>query len=208
MRIPIARPGYIYVALSIVLTVLLYLLSSVLFVILLLLTVFTVYFFRDPYREPPAGDNLLLAPADGRVMKVEKIHEPYFINGEAQKISIFLSLFDVHINRSPFGGTVPFCRHIQGRYLAAFKEEAPRENERNLIGIETEEGRMLVVQVAGMVARRIVCWIKPGDLVERGARIGMIKFGSCTELYMPLHANITVKEGEKVRGGETIVAQF
>jgi len=189
-------------------TVVAYITAPLLTPFFLLLTLFMGYFFRNPRRITPPGNNLVLSPADGRVMKVERVYEPYFIKGEALKVSIFLSLFNVHVNRAPFGGQISFRHHIAGKYLAAFKEEASVENERNLIGLETACGKMLLVQVAGFVARRIVCWINPDDSVGPGTRVGMIKFGSCTELYLPLDVCITVREGEKVIGGETVLGQF
>ncbi len=207
-KIPIAGPGYQYLIPVALITLLAYGISGYLFPLFLLFTLFVAFFFRDPVRKPPGGNDLILAPADGRIVKIEKVYEDNFLQGEAIKIRIFLSIFDVHINRSPFRGTIPFQQHIPGRFLPAFKEEAALENERNLIGILTEEGRILVVQIAGKVARRIVTWIKTGDFVEPGMPIGMIKFGSCTEIYLPTDVIINVKEGDRVRGGETILGEF
>lgn len=207
-NIAIAKPGYPYIITALVITLFFYTKASFLFLPFLFVTVFLAYFFRDPYRESPAGKNLVLAPADGRIIKIEKAYEPHFIKSETLKVSIFLSLFDVHVTRSPYGGIIPLCRYIPGGFIAAYKEEASSRNERNLIGIETDRGKLLVVQVAGMVARRIVCWIKPGDKIERGERIGMIKFGSCTELYIPSGVKLQVKEGDRVRGGETVLGEL
>lgn len=204
----IARPGYPYLLGCGLVTVITFMMFPPASPFFLLLTLFMGYFFRNPRRIPPPGERLVLSPADGRVMKVDQVYEPYFIQGEALKVSIFLSLFNVHINRAPFGGIISYCHYIPGKYLAAFKEEAPVENERNLIGMETACGKMLLVQVAGLVARRIVCWVRPDENVGAGTRVGMIKFSSCTELYLPLGVDIKVKEGEKVRGGETVLGQF
>lgn len=207
-KIPIARPGYPYLLAGVAGTIFFYVAIPLLFPVSLLLTIFIIYFFRDPARKVPPGNNLVLAPADGKILRVERAFEPEFIKGEAYKISIFLSLFDVHVNRSPFKGVVSFSRYVPGRFLPAYREEATRINERNLIGIQTERGKMLVVQVAGLIARRIVCWAGPGDAVEPGQQIGIIKFGSCTELYLPLETRLKIKEGDKVRGGETVVGEL
>jgi phosphatidylserine decarboxylase len=207
-KITIAKPGYPYLITALVLTVLFYTKAPFLSLPFFFVTLFLAYFFRDPERKHPAGKNLLLSPADGKILKIERVYEPHFIEGEALKVSIFLSLFDVHVTRSPYGGTIPLCWYIPGRFLAAYREEASSRNERNLIGIETDQGKLLVVQVAGLVARRIVCWIKPGDKIESGERIGMIKFGSCTELYIPSGIKLKVKEGDRVRGGETVLGEL
>jgi phosphatidylserine decarboxylase len=207
-KFTIARPGYPYVIAALVLTIFLYAKASFLTPVFLFLTIFIAFFFRDPVRTSPLGETLILAPADGKVIKVEKVIEPHFIEGEALKVSIFLSIFDVHINRSPVKGTISMIKYIPGRFFAAYKDEASLSNEKNLIGIETEEGRFLVVQIAGLIARRILCWINTGDKVERGMRLGMIKFGSCTEIYMPLHINLKVREGDRVRAGETVLGEI
>ncbi len=207
-KIPIAAPGYPFILAALVLTAVFYFTITFLFPVFLLLTAFTVYFFRDPKRTVPSEGNLILAPADGKVMRVEQVYEPHFIQGKAQKVSIFLSLFDVHVNRCPFAGKVSYASYVPGLFLAAHRAEAPVRNEKNMLGIDTAQGKMLVVQVAGLIARRIVCWIKPGDQVEAGARIGMIRFGSCTEVFVPLEARLAVREGDRVRGGETILGEF
>jgi phosphatidylserine decarboxylase len=208
MRIPIASIAYRYLIPLISLTILTCIFFIYLFPIFLLLTIFVAYFFRDPIRRPPDGKDLILSPADGRILDIGKVYEEHFIKGETIRVKIFLSVFDVHINRSPYGGSVPFQQHIPGRFIAAYKEEAPSENERNLIGVMTEYGKILVVQIAGKVARRIVSWINVGDLVEPGMPIGMIRFGSCTELYLPMEVAINVKVGDRVRGGETVLGKF
>lgn len=208
LRFPIARPGYPYLAAAFVVTILLWWWGNILFYPSFFAFLFIGWFFRDPPRQIPNGKDYVLAPADGRVIRVEEVWEPDYIGGEAIKVSIFLSLFNVHVNRSPCEGLVTFCRHIPGVFLPAYKDEAPSRNERNMIGLETACGKMLLVQIAGLVARRIVCWVDPGDHVNPGVRIGMIKFGSCTELYLPAGAQIMVKEGDKVRGGETVLGKY
>lgn len=204
----IAKIGYKYVILSGVLAAAFYLIFTPLFFVFIFITAFVAFFFRDPPRKSPQESNLVLAPADGKIMRVERTTEPDFIGGEALKISIFLSLFDVHINRAPCRGNILYCQYIPGGNLPAYKDKALQNNERNLIGIQSDQGKVLVIQMAGIIARRIVCWIKKDDLVEAGARIGMIKFGSCTEIYLPTHLNTKVKVGERVRGGETVLGEY
>lgn len=207
-KFTIARPGYPFVFVSTALGIISLAFLPILAFLFLILALFFVFFFRDPRRTAPEMPHSIVSPADGRVLKVEKVFEPNFLNAEAWKISIFLSIFDVHVNRSPYKGSVLYRCYIPGKFRAAFRDDISEHNERNLIGLHTDYGKMLVVQIAGMVARRIVCWIDMGDTVERGARIGMIRFGSCTELYMPLNIKIKVREGEHVRGGESILGEI
>ncbi len=207
-KISIAAPGYPFILTALALTVLSYFIYPILLPLLLMILIFTIYFFRDPERRTPGQENKLFSPADGRVIRVEEVYEPYFIKGKARKVSIFLSIFNVHVNRCPFAGRLVFASYVPGRFLAAHRKEAAQQNERNMLGLETDRGKVLVVQVAGLIARRIVCWIKPGDQLSAGARIGMIRFGSCTEVFFPLEARLKVKEGDKVRGGETVLGEF
>lgn len=166
----------------------------------LVLILFVLAFFRDPERVPPAGEGIVLAPADGRVTEVSR-------GEEGARLSIFLSLMDCHINRSPVSGTVRETRYTPGRFHPAWQERASRENERNHLRIEAPEGDYGVTQVAGVVARRIVCRKRPGDQVSRGERIGLIRFGSRTDLQLPPGVEPTVSIGDRVRGGLTIVAR-
>lgn len=166
-----------------------------------------LFFMRDPERKPPAGEGLFLAPADGRVMVIDQVNEPSFVGGPATRVAIFLSLFDVHVNRSPVAGGVRKVHHAPGRFLQAFREEASQVNEYNDIGLDGASGRILVKQIAGILARRIVCSVREGDRVEAGQRVGMIKFGSRTEVFLPPDCRIEVSRGDKVRGGLTILAR-
>ncbi|MEW6357409.1 MAG: phosphatidylserine decarboxylase family protein [Planctomycetota bacterium] len=175
-----------------------------------LLFAFVAYFFRDPKREVPDLSNVLLAPADGKVMDISEIEESDFIKGPAYKIGIFLSVFNVHINRSPVSGKVDFLRYEEGDFKAAFHPHATRDNENNVIGITCDDpaiGKVVVRQIAGVIARRIVCDCQVEDVVERGQKIGMIKFGSRTELYVPKKEGVvlTTKVGDKVLAGVTIL---
>lgn len=166
-----------------------------------------LFFMRDPERTPPAGEGIYLAPADGRVVAIDQVDEGSFVGGSALRVAIFLSLFDVHVNRSPVAGEVRKVRHVAGRFLQAFREEASQVNEYNDIGLEDGSGRILVKQIAGILARRIVCSVREGDRVRAGQRVGMIKFGSRTEVFLPPDCQVEVSRGDKVRGGLTIVAR-
>lgn len=164
-------------------------------------------FFRDPERRAPAEPGAVVAPADGRVMEVSTTNEPTFIEGPAVKIGIFMSLLDVHVNRSPLNGTVEWIKHFPGQHLAAFRPDASTRNEHNLIGMHHNGSKVLVKQIAGVLARRIVCSVQPGQSLSAGERLGMIKFGSRVELFLPPDARPAVGVGDQVRGGVTIVAR-
>lgn len=177
-------------------------------VIPILLLIFVLFFFRDPERAVPLDPLHAVSPADGTVMRIDEIGNDPFIGGPAKKIVIFLSVFNVHINRSPIAGKIEFVEYKRGEMLAAYKPEASEVNERNTVGIRGEKASVKVNQITGLIARRIVCWVKEGESLEQGQRYGLIKFGSCTELVLPASASIKVKPGDKVAGGETILAVF
>lgn len=166
----------------------------------LLLAAFIAYFFRDPDRRTPAGEGLVVSPADGRVTAVER-------RPEGARVSIFLSLFDCHINRAPVAGVVASARHTPGRFRPAWDPRVARENERNHLVIRAEDGEYGVTQIAGLLARRIVCAKRPGDAVRRGERIGLIQFGSRTDLHLPAGVEPEVRVGERVRGAVTVLAR-
>jgi phosphatidylserine decarboxylase len=167
----------------------------------LLLTIFMVYFFRNPHRKIPNEPNIIVSAADGRVTRVEDRPEGKFV-------SVFLSPFDVHVNRSPIAGKITKVDYIKGKKMPATSDESSLINERNSITIEGENATIVCTQIAGIVARRIVCWNKLGDILERGQLYGLIKFSSRTDLLMPKNVEVLVKEGDKVRGGETIIAKI
>jgi phosphatidylserine decarboxylase len=173
---------------------------------LFVVLVFTLNFFRDPDRTPPPGENLLLAPADGTVVLVQDVTEDEYIKGEAVQISIFMSPFNVHVNRYPLSGTVGHFRHFSGEFLVAFDDKASLRNERTHIGIENGQNRVLFKQIAGFVARRIVADVRVGDVAVRGERFGMIKFGSRMDVLMPRKAAVQVKIGDRTVAGETVLA--
>ena len=172
-------------------------------------TVATAAFFRDPDRHLPTDEQCFYSAADGRVLRVDEIDEPRFIGGRALRIATFLSLVDVHINRTPVAGTVRYIEHVPGSFRPAWDAEADVANERNYVGLETEHGPVMVIQIAGLVARRIVCRVGPGDAVQSGERIGMIKFGSRTDVLVPAGAaRPLVTAGMKVFGGITPIGAW
>ena len=163
-------------------------------------------FFRDPDRKPPAGEGLILAPADGRIVEIRDIDE--FTAGARTRLSIFMSPLDVHVNRSPMTGVVGYQKYIKGEFLVAHDSEAVHRNERALIGLESGGHKLLFAQVAGYIARRIVCPVRVGDTLRAGERFGMIKFGSRVDIYLPKDARILTRVGDVVRAGETVLAEF
>ena len=167
---------------------------------------FTVYFFRDPDRTPPAGDNLVVSPADGEVVAIAPASGEEYIGRDAIRLSIFMSPLNVHVNRFPISGTVRYYRYVPGEYVVAFDEKASLRNERTLIGIENARCRILFKQIAGFVARRIVARVREGDTAVAGERFGMIKFGSRVDVFVPHEAAIRVALGQKTVGGETVLA--
>lgn len=171
-------------------------------------TVYLASFFRDPVRTPPPGDSVV-APADGRIIKAGKVQDDRFLGGPAQQISIFMSPFDVHINRNPTSGRVLEIRYNHGRYFRAFAEKASLDNEQNAIVVEDLRGRRFAfVQIAGFLARRIVCYLEPGMTVERAERCGLIMFGSRVDVFLPPEAELRVEVGQRTRAGETVVAEW
>jgi phosphatidylserine decarboxylase len=177
-------------------------------VLLLLFLAFTLYFFRDPERNTPAGVDLVIAPADGKVLFVRDITDSEFVRGAAVQISIFMSPLNVHVNRYPVGGTVEYFRHFPGEYLVAFDDKASLRNERTHIGIAHPRGRVLFKQIAGFVARRIVAEVREGDSAVAGTRFGMIRFGSRVDVVLPRSVTVHVKAGENTVAGETVLAHF
>ncbi len=204
---PISRDGWLYLAVLVLIMILSYYLWSWLTIIPGILFLFVLYFFRNPERTIPSDELTLVSPADGVVMDVERVYEDKFFLGESIRIRIFLSLFNVHVNRSPMAGKIVFRTYRPGKMLPAFKSHASELNEKNYIGIENQYLRILVTQVTGFIARRIVCWVKEGDEVSRGERFGLIKFGSCTELFLPPDVKVSVSQGDKVVGGQSILGR-
>ncbi len=173
-----------------------------------LLLVFTISFFRDPLRKAPADPKAIVAPADGTIVEIRTVHEPYFLNGEATMVAIFLSVFDVHVQRAPIDGEIKFVKYNKGKFLDARNMNTSLENENRVIGIVAADGfRVTVRQIAGLIARRIVGWADPGTKLTRGERLGMIRFGSRVELFLPSGVTVTAQVGDYAKGGETILAR-
>jgi phosphatidylserine decarboxylase len=183
--------------------------AILLLVLWALFALFTLYFFRDPEARVPQTPNAIVAPAHGKVDLIDESEEPIFVGGRCQRISVFLSVIDVHVQRAPVAGRVALVNHTPGQFLSALKAESALLNEQVLIGIESSERpgeRIGVRLIAGVLARRIVPWVAENDVVARGERLGLIQFGSRCNLYLPLGARIQVKLGEHVVGGKTVMA--
>jgi phosphatidylserine decarboxylase len=177
-------------------------------IIFFIFGMFFLFFFRDPEREVPEGENLILAPADGKVILIKPLENLEFMGGGGTLVSVFMSLFNVHVNRVPISGVVKYFKYNPGKFFPAFKDKASSENEQTKLGLENEHGKVVLKQIAGIIARRIVCKLKQGDLVKAGDRFGMIKFGSRLDLFLPENVQIKVKLDHKVRAGETIIGIF
>jgi phosphatidylserine decarboxylase len=169
---------------------------------------FTTSFFRDPERTTPKDENLIIAPADGKVIVLKRIHDDEFFHADVQQISIFMSPLNVHVNRNPITGTVRHTRYVKGEYFAAYGDKASEKNEQMIVGLEGVNGKVMFKQIAGFVARRIVCQLKTGDTVNMGERFGMIKFGSRVDVFFPLSVNVRVQIGDITRAGETILGEY
>jgi len=166
-------------------------------------TVFVAAFFRDPARQVPLNPRHVLSPADGRVVNIEEVDEEW---GRVSRVSIFLSVFNVHVNRSPATGRIAAIRYTPGSFLPAFRPKASELNERNMITMETEYGIVAVKQIAGLIARRIRCWKREGESVSQGEKIGFITFGSRVDLYVPIDAELHIAVGDRVHGGTSRIA--
>jgi phosphatidylserine decarboxylase len=187
-------------------------LRIILLFVALFLGGFSLNFFRDPDRTIAANgspqEKLIVSPADGKIVEIKQVEESEFLNSPATLISIFMSPLNVHVNRSPMDGTVEYFRYVKGEFLVAHAPEATHRNERAMIGLTNGTRKILFAQVAGYIARRIVCEAKKGDRLRAGERFGMIKFGSRVDIYIPSDAKVLVKSNEIVRAGETVVAEF
>lgn len=205
--VPIVKEGFPFIGIGAGVTLLAWLLGwTVVGVVAGGLTLFTAWFFRNPARVVPQGPGLVVAPGDGTVIAVEEEFEPRFIKDRSVRLSIFLNVLDVHVNRIPCEGVVENIQYQPGAFLVASKPNATLKNEQNALFLRTAEGaKILCVQVAGLIARRIVCWLSPGDRVMRGERFGLIRFGSRMDTFLPLGTDVRVAVGDRVKGGETIV---
>ena len=183
----------------------------ILIAVWVLFALFTIYFFRDPTPAVPPGANLVVSPAHAKVDVIDTATEPEFMGGQCQRISMFLSVMNVHVQNAPVGGKVVFLKYTQGEFMNAIRAESAMHNENVLIGFEAAEPRGTKIGlrlIAGVIARRIVPFVQVGDEVARGERISLIQFGSRADVYLPMNANIKVKVGDNVAGGETVIAAF
>jgi phosphatidylserine decarboxylase len=202
------RDGYLYGLALIAVAVVVHLFTGgwLWAVVPLLLAAFFLWFFRDPRRTVPQGEGLVVSPADGKLTAIEHVITP---TGECMRLSIFLNVFDVHVNRSPIGGTLREVRYQKGEFLNAMNPESAEKNEQNLVVVESDDGyEVSFKQIAGLLARRIVFNRKTGDRLERGERVGLIKFGSRVDVLVPAHAELRVKKGDRVQGGATVLAHI
>jgi phosphatidylserine decarboxylase len=211
-----AREGLVFIGIGIVLAALaltaavmwrswpLWLLAFV----LLILALWVAYFFRDPERSGQRGGEVVIAPADGRIVMITEVDEPAFLHGKALRISIFMNVFNVHVNRYPVSGTVRFVHYNPGKFLNAATDKSSLENEQMSVGIQDGTRRVLVRQIAGLVARRIVTYSREGDQVEQGERMGIIRFGSRVDVFLPTSATPAVKVGETTTAGSSVIARL
>ena len=212
----IARDGLILVGIALLITAGAFALalqrrSWSLWVLAFALTVLTLgiaWFFRDPERSGERGAHLVVSPADGRIVEIREVDEPAFLQGRAIRLSIFMNVFDVHVNRYPVSGTVRYLHYTKGRFFNAATEKSSLENEQMSVGIETAHHRVLVRQIAGLLARRVVTWAREGEEIEQGARMGLIRFGSRVDLFLPADATVRAAHGQPTLAGVTILAEL
>ncbi|WP_048601092.1 phosphatidylserine decarboxylase [Rubeoparvulum massiliense] len=190
-----------------VLGIILFIIQPWLSLIAIGLLLFVLYFFRDPARNPEEIEGVVISAADGVVTDIQEIEDPEFMEGKATCISIFLSPLDVHVNRSPVQGEIVYQKYVKGRFISATKPESHQVNEKNYIGIESAYGKIMVVQIAGMMARRIVSWVTPVQSVHTADKIGMIKFGSGTQIWVNQNVEVVISVGDRVRSGKTVIGR-
>jgi phosphatidylserine decarboxylase len=209
--VPIRREGFPFIAGFFILALILGWIWGPLFWVGLVLTLWCAYFFRDPPRVTPTGASLVISPADGKIAFVGASVPPSELGlgiGQMVRVSVFMNVFDCHVNRAPVAGTVAKIAYKPGKFVNADLDKASEDNERNGLVIESANGKVGVVQIAGFVARRIVCWTKEGDTVAPGERFGMIRFGSRLDVYMPAAARVLASVGQTAIAGETVIARF
>jgi phosphatidylserine decarboxylase len=204
--IPVAAEGWPFIIpLAIVTTVLFAFGWKNTALVSLVLTLFVLFFFRDPDRPIPEGKGIVVSPADGKVIVIKDIYEPTYLKQEVKQISIFLSVFNVHVNRAPIGGAVEVVKYNPGKFHVASVDKASLDNEQTAMLIASGKDKILVKQIAGLIARRIICYARPGDTIKTGERYGLIRFGSRVDLFLPKTAEIKVKLGDRVRGAQDVI---
>ncbi len=207
-RLPVAREGLPFIGIGCAITLLCFYLGFLWVAIFAgILSLFTVYFFRDPERPIREDETTILTPADGRIIDVQYLDDGQNpLGAPAVKVSIFMSIFNVHVNRIPIGGRISKIKYHPGKFFSANLDKASEQNENNQITLRTDRGQKIVfVQIAGLVARRIVCWIKEGDRVGAGQRCGLIRFGSRLDVYLPKNSRLLARKHQKVKAGETVL---
>ena len=211
-----AREGYPFIGIATVLAIAAFSLALarrswslwLLAIVITLLALWVAYFFRDPERSGERGSHLVVAPADGKLIMITEVDEPAFIGGRATRLSIFMNVFNVHVNRYPIDGTVSYVHYNKGKFLNAAAEKSSLENEQSSVGIRSGSNKILVRQIAGLIARRIVTYSKPGDQVKQGERMGLIRFGSRVDVFFPADAKVRVKLGALTTAGTTVLAEL
>jgi phosphatidylserine decarboxylase len=207
---PIAREGFPFIAVAAIAALIAFWFGlSWVAAGLLLVTLFIAWFFRNPERRVPGNPRQVVSPADGKVIRIEEVDDADFGGETVRKISIFMNIFNVHVNRIPYPGEVVSIVYRPGKFFSADLDKASEHNERNAVLIRSQDGqRIKTVQIAGLIARRIVCWIQEGLVIDKGERFGLIRFGSRVEVYLQLQARILVRVGDKVRAGETPMGEM
>jgi phosphatidylserine decarboxylase len=204
--IPVAAEGWPFILPLAAVTVLCFLFGwKHMGYVALALSLFVLFFFRDPDRTVPEGKGVVVSPADGRVIVIKDIYEPDYLKQDVKQISIFLSVFNVHVNRSPYSGTVEVVKYNPGKFHVASVDKASLDNEQTAMVIGDGRNRVLVKQIAGLIARRIVCYAKVGDAIRTGERYGLIRFGSRVDIFLPKTAEIKVRVGDRVKGARNII---
>ena len=211
-----AREGFVFIAIAALVSAVTYALalnrrSWPLWLLAFFLTVVSLwvaYFFRDPERTGERSEQVVIAPADGKVVLISDVDEPAFMGGKVKRISIFMNVFNVHVNRYPVSGTVKYVHYNPGKFLNAAAEKSSLENEQMSVGLETPRGRVLMRQIAGLIARRIVTYSKVGDVVQQGDRMGLIRFGSRVDVFVPTSAVIRARIGDRTLAGTSVIAEL
>jgi phosphatidylserine decarboxylase len=206
-QVPVAKEGYPFIFLLAFCTLLATILGmTITTTVLFVATIFVLGFFRDPERFGPTREDALVSPADGKIILIERVSDTRFTGDDVQKISIFMNVFNVHVNRIPYSGKVEKILYQPGKFYSADSERGGLQNEYCAAIVTTAQGKKLAfVQIAGLIARRIICWLEEGDQVTRGRRFGLIRFGSRVDLYLPLDTELVVEPGQNVRAGETVL---
>ncbi len=216
LSVSFAREGLVFIAIAALIAAGTYALALnrrswplwLLAFVLTIVALWVAYFFRDPERSGERNEQVVIAPADGKVVQISEVDEPSYMGGRARRVSIFMNVFNVHVNRYPVSGIVRYVRYNPGKFFNAAAEKSSLENEQMSVGIETPRGRLLVRQIAGLIARRIVTYSKVGENVNQGDRMGMIRFGSRVDVFLPLDARVRAKIGEMTVAGTTVVGEL